>query len=258
MERETVIYKAEDGVGTLTLNRPERRNGITGQMMRDVHAVLSAAAGDDDVRVLVLTGAGDSFCVGADLKHYASGAPDAGAPPETFEISPLLHNMPAVTIAAINGAVAGAGFGWACACDLRLAAVSALFNSAFLDVAVAGDMGGPWSLPRLVGAARARELYLLPGKFDAARALDIGLVTAVYDDDADFEAEVGAVAARLAGAAPLALRGMKQNFVDAEEMGFAAYVALETERHTRITASDDCREAFAAFVEKRTPRFTGR
>jgi 2-(1,2-epoxy-1,2-dihydrophenyl)acetyl-CoA isomerase len=257
MDLETVRWEVSDAVGTLTLDRTDRRNGITGQMMRDVHEVLVAAASDDSLLVVVLTGAGDSFCVGADLKHSAAGEDDAGAPPETFSISPLLHGMPAVTVAAVNGAAAGAGFGWACACDLRVASASAVFNTAFLDVAVAGDMGGPWSLPRLVGAAKARELYFLPGKFGAPEALSMGLVAAVFPDDA-FVTEVGALVSRLAGAAPQALQGMKQNFLDAEQMGFEEYIATETERHGRITASEDCREAFAAFVEKRVPRFSGR
>jgi 2-(1,2-epoxy-1,2-dihydrophenyl)acetyl-CoA isomerase len=162
--------------------------------------------------------------------------------------------MPAVTIAAISGACAGAGFGWACACDLRFASRSARFNTAFLDVAVAGDMAGPWSLPRLVGAAKARELYFLPGKFDAEEAFRIGLVSRVFDDNA-FVSEVDAVVSRLADASPVALRGMKANFIDAERMDLQAYVGIESERHLRISKSKDTQEAFRAFLEKRKPRF---
>ena len=257
MNDETVICERRNGVATVTLNRPESRNGITGRMMRQLHATLVELAGDDATRVVVLTGAGSSFCVGADLKHYSSGEPDEGAPAETFEIPVLLHEMPAVTIAAVNGAAAGAGLGWAAACDLRVAARSAVFNTAFLDVAVAGDMGGPWTLSRLLGGAKARELYLLPGRFPADEALRIGLVSAVHDD-AEFPAAIATLAARLAGAAPLALRAMKQNFVSAEQVGFAEFVRVETERHQRVTASEDCIEAFKAFVEKRAPRFKGR
>ena len=169
----------------------------------------------------------------------------------------MLHEMPAVTIAAINGAAAGAGFGWACACDLRFAARSAIFNTAFLDVAVAGDMAGPWTLPHLVGAAKARELYFLPGKFDASEAERIGLVARVFDDER-LEAEIDLVANRLAEAAPLALAGMKQNFLDGERLPLADYIDVETARHQAITDSEDTKEAFAAFVEKRTPSFKGR
>ncbi len=165
--------------------------------------------------------------------------------------------MPAVTIAAINGACAGAGFGWACACDLRIASETARFNTAFLSVGVAGDMGGPWTLPRLVGAAKARELYFLPGKFDAAEALRIGLVSRV-SDTAAFEGDLEALTARLAAAAPLALTTMKANFLAAEKMSFADYIVLESEKHMRLFQSDDTTEAFRAFVEKRTPVFHGR
>lgn len=257
MAYETILWEAAGGVGRLTLNRPEHRNGVTGHMMRELLDVLTAAADDESLKVVVLTGAGSSFCVGADLKHYSSGAADPGAPPESFAVTRLLHEMPAVTLAAINGAAAGAGFGWACACDLRFATASAVFNSAFLDVAVAGDMAGPWSLPRLVGAAKARELYFLPGKFSAAEAHRIGLVIDVFDDDR-FAEGVEGVVARLATAAPLAIRGMKANFLDGERLGLADYIEAETARHMAITASRDTREAFAAFVEKRTPHFEGR
>jgi 2-(1,2-epoxy-1,2-dihydrophenyl)acetyl-CoA isomerase len=257
MTYETITWESAGGVGRLTLNRPESRNGITGVMMRELLDATRAAAEDESLRVVVLTGAGRSFCVGADLKHYSSGEEDPGAPLETFDITRLLHEMPAVTVAAINGAVAGAGFGWACACDLRYATASAVFNSAFLDVAVAGDMAGPWSLPRLVGAAKARELYFLPGRFDAAEAKRIGLVIDVFPDD-QFEGEVERVVDRLAGAAPLAIRGMKANFLAGESLSLADYITAESERHLEISSSEDTAEAFKAFVEKRTPVFRGR
>lgn len=257
MTLETVRYDDKGTVGVITLDRPENRNGITGTMMRELYETVNAAAQNDDHRVVVLTGAGTSFCVGADLKHYSSGADDGSTSPDYFHITTRLHDMPAVTIAAVNGAAAGAGMGWAMACDFRLATASAVFNTAFLDVAVAGDMGLPWSLPRLVGGAKARELSFMPRKIRADEAKELGLVSDVYDD-ADFAAEVEAFTDRLAGAAPLALKGMKQNYLDGETIGFGDYITAESERHARISASADCREAFAAFVEKRTPLFQGR
>jgi 2-(1,2-epoxy-1,2-dihydrophenyl)acetyl-CoA isomerase len=177
--------------------------------------------------------------------------------PEDFRVPVLLHEMPAVTIAAVNGACAGAGLGWACACDFRFAAESARFNVAFLDVGVAGDMGGPWSLPRILGAAKARELYFFPGKLDAQEALRIGLVSKVFPDKA-FRAEVDAIVQRLAESAPIALRTLKSNFLAAEKVGFADYLAIESERHMPMFDTHDTKEAFAAKVEKRKPRFTGR
>jgi 2-(1,2-epoxy-1,2-dihydrophenyl)acetyl-CoA isomerase len=117
-------------------------------------------------------------------------------------------------------------------------------------------MAGPWTLPRIVGAARARELYFLPEKFDAARALEIGLVSRVFED-ADFGAEVETIARRLASASPHALRTMKRNFVDAETMDLETYLQVESERHLQVMAHSDAKEAFRAFVEKRPPRFGG-
>jgi 2-(1,2-epoxy-1,2-dihydrophenyl)acetyl-CoA isomerase len=164
--------------------------------------------------------------------------------------------MPQLTISAINGPCGGGGLGWASACDFRFAADTATFSTAFLNVASAGDMGGPWTLPRIVGAARARELYFLPEKFGAAEALQWGLVSRVFPADR-LRTEVGAIAARLAAASPHALRTMKQNFLDAERLEFGAYIGLETERHTRVMAHADAKEAFKAFVEKRAPRLGG-
>lgn len=251
---ETILFEAHDGVGRLVLNRPERLNGITNRMMMEVHDCLEAVSERKDVRVLVFTGAGRGFCPGADLKHYSSGEEDVKSSPRYFRIAVHLHRMPQVTLAAINGACAGAGFGWACACDLRFAARSATFSSAFLNVASAGDMAGPWNLPRIVGAAKARELYFLPDKFRADDALAMNLVSRVFDDEA-LMPEVEAVAERLAAASPHALRTMKQNFLDAEAMDLDSYSDLETKRHIEVMAHDDAKEAFRAFVEKRPPKF---
>ena len=261
---KTVIFERSGPLATLTMNRPGRMNGMTSLMVHEAREALARAADDPGIRVLVLTGAGNAFCPGADLNVVASGeergveeSGDDGSGPRDYHVSTLLHEMHAVTIAAVNGACAGAAFGWACACDFRYAAESARFNVAFLDVGVAGDMGGPWTLPRIVGAARARELYFMPGKFDAAEALRIGLVSRVFPDST-FRAEVGAVVERLVEAAPIALRTMKANFVEAERMDLRSYIDLETARHIPMFATHDTREAFAAKVEKRKPKFEGR
>jgi 2-(1,2-epoxy-1,2-dihydrophenyl)acetyl-CoA isomerase len=261
-DHETLRVGRDGAVATVALNRPANRNAIGGAMMAELHAVISEIAADPAVRVLVLRGEGADFCPGADVKRYGGGGAAAAAragwsPVTEFQIPVMLHEMPAVTIAAISGACAGAGFGWACACDLRIASETARFNSAFLDVGVAGDMGGPWTLPRILGAAKARELYFLPGKFDAAEALRIGLVSKVSAAEA-FEADLAALTARLARAAPLALAAMKANFLAAEKMGFADYIALESEKHVRLFQSEDTTEAFRAYVEKRPPAFHGR
>lgn len=256
---ETIVYEKSGPVATLTMNRPDRLNSMTGRMLHEASVALSAAAEDREVRVLVLTGAEKGFCPGADLQRVTSDEQDPRdrSEAEDFRVPVLLHEMNAVTIAAVNGACAGAGLGWACACDFRFAARSARFNTAFLDVGVAGDMGGPWSLPRIIGAARARELYFMPGKFDAEEALRIGLVSRVFPDET-FRAEVAKIVERLADAAPIALRTLKSNFVEAERMDLAGYIALETARHLPMFATSDTKEAFAAKVEKRKPRFQGR
>lgn len=251
---DTIIFEAAGGIGRLILNRPERLNGMTNRMLVETHDCLQQVAERDDVRVLVLTGEGRGFCPGADLKHYDGGEPDIESEVFHFNVPLLLHEMPQITIAGINGACAGAGFGWACACDLRIAARSAAFNSAFLNVASAGDMAGPWNLPRLIGAAKARELYFLPDKFYAEDALNMGLVSRVFDDEV-FREELAALANRLASASPHALTTMKRNFLDAERLDLGSYIEVETTRHREVMAHDDAKEAFKAFVEKRPPDF---
>lgn len=254
---ETILYEKSGPVATLTINRPDRLNGMTKKMLREAREALTAAAEDRELRVLVLTGAGKTFCPGADLQMVASDSDDEPSNTDDFRVPVILHTMPAVTIAAINGACAGAGLGWACGCDFRFAAASARFNTAFLDVGVAGDMGGPWTLPRIVGAGKARELYFMPDKFDAEEAMRIGLVSRVFPDER-FRQDVDAVVQRIAEAAPIALRTMKAHFVEAERMDFAGYIELETAHHLPMFATHDTREAFAAKVEKRKPRFIGR
>jgi 2-(1,2-epoxy-1,2-dihydrophenyl)acetyl-CoA isomerase len=256
-EFTTIDWEVSDGVGTLWFDRPDAFNGIINTMLRELHELLHRVAHDPSVAVVVLTGRGRAFCPGADLRHYSAGGTDERLQSAWFDVPLLLHEMPQVTIAAVNGACAGAGLGFALACDLRYAARGAKLNTAFLDVAVAGDMGVPWTLPRLVGAGRARELSLLPRKVDADEAAEMGLVNAVFEP-ADLLDEVGSRARRLATSAPLARTALKAHYVTAERLGFADFLALETERHRAISASADTNEAFRAFVDKRTPTFEGR
>ena len=254
---QTILYEVDGNQATITLNRPDNLNGITNTMMRELYECVGEAAFDNNVRVVLLTGAGRGFCPGADLKAYSSGEPQEPSRKEYFSITSILHEMPKVTVAAINGACAGAGFGWACACDLRYATAGATFNSAFMGVAISGDMAGPWLLPRILGATKARELFFLPGKFGADEAERIGLVAKTFPDET-FRDEVAAIVERLAKSAPLAIGEMKKNFVNAENMNLRDYIELETERHSRTGASEDSREAFRAFIEKREPTYQGR
>ncbi len=256
----TITLEREDGLATLTLNRPQQRNGMTNRMVRETYDALLTVANDKTTRVLVLTGAGDSFCPGADINWATSNNADpedsAPADPLCFQVPVLLHEMPAITVAAVNGACAGAGMGWACGADLRIASRRARFNTAFINVAFAGDMGIPWSLPRLVGAAKARELSLLCEKFDAQTALDIGLVARVFEDD-QFATQTQQILRGLLARSPVALKTMKAHYVAAERMSFADYVELETQHHKEIGKMADTQEAFKAFLEKRPPVFKG-
>ncbi|NKY58954.1 enoyl-CoA hydratase/isomerase family protein [Nocardia flavorosea] len=249
------------GVATLTFDRPEHFNGVTVTMAAEMTDALDRVAGDREVRVLVLTGAGRSFCPGADVHgSNAQGGPaPADVSPVAADISlPIrLYELPVPTIAAVNGACAGAGFGFACACDLRVAARSAVFRSSFLTIGVAGDMGLPWLLPRLIGESAAKRLSLLDDKLSAGQALELGLLTSVHDD-ADFPAAVATVAAHLAGRAPLAARALKQHYLTAARVDFRSFIDLEFQRLHHLFATDDAREGFAAFSERRIPRFTGR
>ena len=157
--------------------------------------------------------------------------------------------MPQITIASIDGGCAGAGLGWAAACDLRFASTRAKFATAFIKVGASGDMGLAWSLIRLVGAARARELLYLSEKFDAAQALDWGLVTRVFEPEALFDATLEA-ARTMASFAPQPLMAMKANILSAEDLALRPYIEVETARHLHLASGSSLKEGFAAFRAK--------
>jgi 2-(1,2-epoxy-1,2-dihydrophenyl)acetyl-CoA isomerase len=235
---DTVRFEVSGPVATITLNRPDRLNAMTEELIGGVLARLEQASADDAIQAVVLTGAGRGFCAGGDL-----GAMGEFAGPRTEEASraelrrlhrttELLHEMPKVTIAAVNGPCAGAGLSWACACDLRIAAESAVFRTAFLSAGVTGDFGGTWSLTRLVGAGRARHLFFLNEKLSAASAAAIGLVGEVVPDGA-LMGRVADIASGLAQAPPHVVAGIKQNLNDAQELGLHAMLNAEADRQVR-------------------------
>lgn len=262
---DLVIYEVEGAVATVTLNRPDRMNTLSEQLLEQALAVLESAAGDGAVRVVIMTGAGRAFCAGGDLSSMADGTPLAASGAEArvnrlrqaMRTSQLLHEMPKVTIAAINGACAGAGLSWACAADLRYCAESAMFNTAFMTAGLSGDFGGTWTLPRIVGPAKSRELYLLAEKFPAREAERIGLVSRCLPDE-ELMPEVRRVADRIAGFAPLTMRAIKANLNDSLGVSFTEMLDREADRHIRCGLTEDAREAAAAFLEKRAPQFQGR
>jgi len=259
-----VLCEIAEGIATLTINRPDRLNAQNTAVFEAALGHLERIAEERSVHVVVLTGAGRAFSAGGDLVDIGSSGGAARVPRlervrqvrMLTRTSELLHGMPQVTIAAVNGACAGGGMSWAMACDLRYAARSAFFTTAFVNAGLSGDFGMTWLLPRAVGPARAKELLFFADRFDAARAAELGVVTDVLDDDGFLDA-VRARAARLAAKAPLALMGLKANVNDAAGLDFGAHLDIETTRIVATLGSSDCAEAAHAFLEKRTPVFRG-
>jgi 2-(1,2-epoxy-1,2-dihydrophenyl)acetyl-CoA isomerase len=243
-------------VRTLALNRPERRNALDEELLDRLPEELERAAGDPAVRAVVLTGRGGAFCAGGDLDLMAGGVGDLEQGGARERAATLLREMPKPTLAAVNGPAAGAGFSLALAADFRLASTTARFTPGFGAVALCGDYGVSRHLPLLVGREQALRLLLLGETWDAGTALRRGLVGAVAEPEG-FEAEVAALADRLAALAPLAVARVKANVALAEAGDFAAVLRREAEGMIALAATDDFKEGLAAFTERRSPVFRG-
>jgi len=268
---EHLLGRIEDGIAVLTMNRPERRNAMSGAMVRALSTALRDAERDPEVRCVVLTGAGGAFCAGGDVKGMAEGQGGEGGGrrrtlDEMIHLQRLdqratagkLYAMPKPTLAVLPGPAAGAGLSLALACDLRIAADSAVITTAFANVGFSGDYGGTYFMTRLIGEARTRELYFLSDKIDASTAKDIGLVSRVVPADA-LEKEAMALARRLAGGPSIAYRYMKENIARAlSGAGLDECLDLEATHHIHTARTEDHRNAVKAFVEKRAPKFEGR
>jgi len=228
---ESVVECWDGDVYRITFNRPHRRNAVNVESCFALHDAVQRAA-RSDARVVILRGAGQDFCVGADLRsdQPADEALPFEALMEIYHSATLLHEMKQVTIAAIDGGCAGAGMGWACACDFRFATPEAVFSTAFLNVGVSGDMGLAWTLTRILGMAKSRELMLFPQKLSGTEALHLGLVTRLFQRDV-LSAETDAAAQSLCERDPLALRLHKANLVSSERLDFHQYIELESARH---------------------------
>lgn len=256
------IERPRPGLSVLSINRPDNMNTMTGPLLEEALELFPALEKDPETRVLVLTGAGRAFCAGGDLSLGAGGAVTDGLAGEKaaqrlrefMETSMILNTGNFITIAAINGACAGAGLSWAASCDLRVSAERARFNTAFLSAGLSGDFGGYWFLSRLVGRGLASDLYLRPRSFTAAEALGFGFVSEVVPDAVTRALEISD---GLLESAPLALQAMKQNFVDSDRLSLGDYMTCEASRHSACAETDDAAEAALAFVEKRAPRFAG-
>ena len=261
----TVLYETDGAIATVTLNRPGRLNAMNKELIVAMVETMERASSDLAIRVLILTGAGRGFCAGGDLAGFADGEFKEEQAIETkiadlrqsMRTSQRLRESSFVSIAAINGACTGAGLSWALACDLRYAAQSAKFSTAFLNAGLSGDFGGTFSLTQIVGTAKARELYLLSDRFSAADAERLGIVSEAVPDE-DLLAHVRGKALQMADAAPVALRCIKQNLNDATKLSMSEAMDNEADRHSRCGTTEDNTEAAKAFLEKRKPSFKGR
>jgi 2-(1,2-epoxy-1,2-dihydrophenyl)acetyl-CoA isomerase len=262
MACESILCESANGIARITLNRPERLNSFTSAMHAELRDALAAVAADKAARVLLLTGAGRGFCAGQDLSDRAV-AP--GAEPvdlgESIENNyrPLvlaLRALPLPVVCAVNGVAAGAGANIALACDIVIAAKSAVFIQAFCRIGLIPDSGGTYFLPRLVGTARAMGLAMLGDKVGAQQAADWGMIWQCVDD-AQLAPTVDALLAQLASAPTRGLAAIKRALHASATATLAAQLDLERDLQRELGRSADYREGVAAFIGKRSPRFTG-
>ena len=263
---QDLIVTEEAGVALLTMNRPESLNALSGPMLTALLEAVQRLAGDLSVGCVVLTGAGRGFSAGGDMKSRATGArailEGTAEQMQTglrarMEASRLLHEMPKPTIAMLNGVAAGAGMSLALACDMRIGGASARMGTAFAKMGFSGDFGGHWFLNRLVGPAKARELYFTAEVIDAAEMQRLGLLNRLVSDE-QLEETTMALARQLAAGPRVAWHHMKRNMKVAEEGTLAEALDVEAFGMTRCRDTEDHREALRAFVEKRPPVFQGR
>jgi 2-(1,2-epoxy-1,2-dihydrophenyl)acetyl-CoA isomerase len=259
---DALLIERSGGVAALTLNRPESMNSLSVELKEALVDAVAQLAADDSVRAVVLTGAGRAFCVGQDLREHQALLDSGDTAPlrtVTDHYNPItsgLAAMPKPVVAAVNGVAAGAGAGFAFACDFRIASRSASFLLAFANVGLSLDSGTSWTLPRLVGSARATALALLAEPVTADAALDMGLVNAVVEPERVLPA-AHELAARLAAGPTLAYASIKESIAYAATSTLADALAKEAEMQARTGASADHRSGVAAFVHKQKPTFGG-
>jgi len=259
--------EVKNRVGILTLNRPEKLNALT-KTMGDVGVeALKDWATNPDVGAVIVTGAGRGFCAGGDVSAMDRGT-EMGAKGATLEqkvdllrerqLWPwLLYTLPKVTIAVVNGPAAGAGLGLAMSCDLRIASDQARFGTAYARVGYGGDYGTTWQLTRLVGQAKAKELFFLPDMITATEAHQLNLVNRVFPHEKLWD-EAMAIAERIASGPLMSYRYMKANINDSGTVDFRTMLNREAETHVRCGETEDHKEGVRAFMEKRQPVFRGR
>jgi 2-(1,2-epoxy-1,2-dihydrophenyl)acetyl-CoA isomerase len=262
MSYQCILFDVDAGIARLTLNRPDKLNSFNQQMHEEIRQALALLSGSG-ARVLVLTGSGRGFCAGQDLSDRAvpqgSARADLGASIEKY-YNPLvlaLQNLPMPVIAAVNGVAAGAGANIALACDIVIAARSASFIQAFSKIGLIPDSGGTWVLPRLVGNARAMALTMLGHRLPAEQAAAWGMIWQCVEDS-ELTATVDALARQFAVAPTRCLAATKSVIRDGWQRSLAEQLDVERDVQREMGGSPDCAEGVAAFIEKRTPHFTGR
>src|SRR3954449_8646 len=256
---EPVRYDVADGIAMITLNRPDAMNSLDMATKVALRDAVTAAADDPAVRCVVLTGTGRAFCVGQDLNEHvellAEGPSDAlfqTVPDHYNPTVTALATMPKPVVAAVNGIAAGAGASLAFACDIRVLSDSAGFNLAFSGIALSCDTGASWTLPRMVGRARALELLYEPRTIKADEALSLGLASRVVPDD-DLAEEASTLARRLAAGPTVALGAIRRAVGFSSTHGFEESLAHEAELMALTGGTDDHRNAVASFVAKQRP-----
>jgi enoyl-CoA hydratase/carnithine racemase len=254
---ETIVVDRTDTTLTVTLSRPERKNALSPEMAAELIELFGEVAFDTAVRVVVVTGAGDAFCSGADLSSVGTDDHGLVRMRSIHRVAQLLHDLPQPTIARINGVAAGAGLNIALGCDLTVMSSEARFSEIFARRGLSTDFGGAWLLPRLVGLHRAKELALLADILPAAEAERMGLVNKVVAPD-ELDAAVDEWAARLASNPPIAITQTKRMLNRSLEASWEAMLDAENTAQTVNFGTADTAEAMRAFFEKRDPTFEGR
>jgi enoyl-CoA hydratase/carnithine racemase len=255
---ETLLVERADGIVTVTLNRPERKNAANATMWAELLEVFRTIRDAPETdRVVVITGAGDGFCSGADLSGGGSERHQLAAMRHIRDVALSLHDLPQPSIAKVNGVAAGAGCNLALGCDLIVASDRARFSEIFARRGLSVDFGGTWLLPRLVGLHKAKELAFFADIIDAAQAADLGLVNRVVPHDG-LDAAVEEWARRLAQGPPIALAQTKAMLNRSAQVTMEQALELEGWSQTVNFGTKDTVEAITAFVEKREPRFEGR
>jgi enoyl-CoA hydratase/carnithine racemase len=255
-------YRVENGVGTILLNRPEKRNAFTLEMLHLWAEVYREARTDDNVGAVVVTGAGDAFCAGGDLEGLAPGEPTpydrkAFLTDHVHRVAYALEDLDKPVIAAVNGVAVGAGMDMALMCDMRFAARSARLSEGYVRVGLVPGDGGAYYLPRLVGTAKALELLLTGDFVDAEEAHRVGIVNRVYDDD-DLAQETRLFAQRVAAGPPLVTRMIKRTVYQSARSDLRTSLDLVSSHMGIVQSTEDSKEALSAFLEKREPEFKGR